>query len=234
MSAVHEHTNTAVCRSLWDLQRPSQCRRGTASAVSIGANVPAVRVRCRSFSGPLEIQDLRLGCHVECVGPRPLSNRTLPVLCRTLIILVLASFEGTAAMLLSAPQPHVSSFESSEFHPVLSCSRAPFHHSRTWRFLQWINGRRRSRTIGTRQEFPTKTSAWRQVRRLEILPRKTSSTDGCTVKALVTRYEAERVPVRHDTARAYRSWPRTTSCQSGEINLCRQFSRSLSSYGCEG
>lgn len=76
----------------------------------------------------------------------------------------------------------------------------------TWRFLQWINGKRRSQTIGTRQEFPTKTSAWRQVRRLEILPRKTNSTDDRTMKALVTRYEAGRFPVRHDTARAYRSW----------------------------
>lgn len=127
---------------------------------------------------------------------------------------------------LSAPHSHVSSFKRSEVYPVLSIAAVPSNDARTkmmrvrhstgsvlfdkgrgtWRFLQWTNGKRRSRTIGTRQEFPTKTSAWRQVRRLEILPRKTSSPDGCTIKALVARYEAERFPVRHDTARAYRSW----------------------------
>src|SRR5581483_714254 len=128
--------------------------------------------------------------------------------------------------ILSAPLPHLSSFKSSEFNPLLSIAAVGSNDARTkmmrvrhstgsvlfdkgrgtWRYLQWINGKRRSRTIGTRQEFPTKTSAWRQVRRLEILPRETSSTDGGTMKALVTRYEAERFPIRHDTARAYRSW----------------------------
>jgi len=48
----------------------------------------------------------------------------------------------------------------------------------TLRFLQWTNGKRRSQTIGTKQEFPTKASAWRDVERLELLPRKTSSPDG--------------------------------------------------------
>ena len=76
----------------------------------------------------------------------------------------------------------------------------------TWRFLQWIDGKRTSRTIGTKREFPTKASAWRQVQRLELLARKTSSTDDRTMKALATQYEAERFPVRHGTARAYRSW----------------------------
>jgi hypothetical protein len=76
----------------------------------------------------------------------------------------------------------------------------------TWRFLQWINGKRRSQTIGTKQEFPTKASAWREVERLELPPLEASSTRGYTMKALVARYEAERFPVRHDTAQMYRSW----------------------------
>ena len=82
----------------------------------------------------------------------------------------------------------------------------------TWRFLQWVKGKRRSQTIGTKQEFPTKATAWREVERLELLPRNVSKTDantkpdGNTMKALVARYEAERFPVRHDTAQMYRSW----------------------------
>ena len=82
----------------------------------------------------------------------------------------------------------------------------------TWRFLQWTKGKRRSQTIGTKQEFATKAAAWREVERLELLPRKTSKPDGNTkpdsntMKALVARYEAERFPVRHDTAQMYRSW----------------------------
>ena len=128
--------------------------------------------------------------------------------------------------ILSAPQPHLSSFKISESYPVLSMAAVPSDDARTkmmrvrhstgsvlfdkgrgkWRFLQWINGKRRSRTIGTMREFPTKTLAWGQVRKLELLPRKRTSADVGTMKALVARYEAERFPVRRDTARAYRSW----------------------------
>lgn len=76
----------------------------------------------------------------------------------------------------------------------------------TWRFLQWTNGKRRSQTIGTKQEFPTKATAWREVERLEFLPPEASSPGGYTMKALIARYQAERFPVRHDTAQMYRSW----------------------------
>jgi integrase len=76
----------------------------------------------------------------------------------------------------------------------------------TWRFLQWTNGKRRSQTIGTKQEFSTKAAAWREVERLGLLPRKASSPGGYTMKALVARYQAERFPMRHDTAQMYRSW----------------------------
>ena len=40
-------------------------------------------------------------------------------------------------------------------------------HIRKWRFLQWVNGKRRSRVIGTKQEFPTKTAAVRAAHSLE-------------------------------------------------------------------
>ena len=130
------------------------------------------------------------------------------------------------AHVFSDTQHHAQSVEGSDLSPVLcgptvlssnersrmervrhSTGSVLFDKGRgTWRFLQWINGKRRSRAIGTKREFPTKTLAWRQVRKLELLPRKRTSTDVGTMKALVTRYESERFPVRRDTARAYRSW----------------------------
>lgn len=78
----------------------------------------------------------------------------------------------------------------------------------TWRFLQWVDGKRRSQTIGTKQEFPTKASAWREAERLKNSPDQTIPTEAVTVQALAERYEAERFPTRHDTARVYRSWLR--------------------------
>lgn len=78
----------------------------------------------------------------------------------------------------------------------------------TWRFLQWVNGKRRSRTLGTKQELPTKAAAWAAVERLKPMPETTTPNEAGTVKALAARYEAERFPTRHDTARVYRSWLR--------------------------
>jgi integrase len=75
-----------------------------------------------------------------------------------------------------------------------------------WRFLQWVNGKRRSKILGTKQEFPTKAAAWREAERLRPKPQMTTPNEAGTVKALAARYEAERFPTRHDTARTYRSW----------------------------
>ncbi len=75
---------------------------------------------------------------------------------------------------------------------------------KTWNFL-WYNGpTRRSRRIGTKQEFPTKAHAWKEVERLEIQQPKTQIGD--TVRSVIARYEAERMPSRHTTARVYRSF----------------------------
>ena len=75
---------------------------------------------------------------------------------------------------------------------------------KTWRFLQWVDGKRRSQTIGTKQEYPTKSAALRATEGLQITPKK--PTDGATVKTLAARYEVERLPSRRSTARVYRSW----------------------------
>lgn len=79
-----------------------------------------------------------------------------------------------------------------------------FDRSRgTWRFLQWVNGKRKSKTLGTKLNLPTKNAALRAAEGLRITP---EPVNGNTVKALAARYEAERLPARKSTARVYRSW----------------------------
>ena len=81
-----------------------------------------------------------------------------------------------------------------------------------WNFLWWENGKRCTKKIGTLKEFPTKGDAWRAAK--EFVPSivegpKASSIEAAealTVKALVARYESERMPSRFSTARVYRSW----------------------------
>lgn len=75
---------------------------------------------------------------------------------------------------------------------------------KTWNYLWYDGATRRSRLIGSKQEFPTKAAAWKEVERLEIQP--TKSQNGTTVQSVIAKYEAERMPTRHTTARVYRSF----------------------------
>jgi integrase len=75
---------------------------------------------------------------------------------------------------------------------------------KTWNYLWYDGPTRRSKRIGTKQEFPTKAAAWKEVDRLEIQQPK--AQDGDTVRSVITRYEAERMPSRHSTARVYRAF----------------------------
>jgi integrase len=58
--------------------------------------------------------------------------------------------------------------------------------------------------IGNKQEFPTKAAAWNEVDRLDV--GKAKEHNGDTLRHVVTRYEQERMPSRHSTARVYRSF----------------------------
>ena len=79
-----------------------------------------------------------------------------------------------------------------------------FDRSRgTWRFLQWVNGKRKSQTIGTKQEFPTKAAAWQAVKQS---PTQDSGTKAPTVSTLVGQYKAEKMPERFSTRRGYNAW----------------------------
>jgi len=77
---------------------------------------------------------------------------------------------------------------------------------KTWNYLWYDGPTRRSKRIGTKQEFPTKAAAWKEVESLEIQQPKTQ--DGDTVRSVITRYEAERMPTRASTARVYRCFMR--------------------------
>jgi len=82
---------------------------------------------------------------------------------------------------------------------------------KTWNFLWWEDGKRRSRLIGTLKGLPTKSAAW-AVSQASIPHHETLETANRelagvpTVKALSARYESERMPSRRSTARVYRSW----------------------------
>jgi integrase len=78
---------------------------------------------------------------------------------------------------------------------------------KTWNYLWYEGPTRRSKRIGTKQEYPTKAAAWKAVENTESEQLK-ATEDGETVRSVVAQYEAERMPSRQSTARVYRSFLR--------------------------
>jgi hypothetical protein len=81
--------------------------------------------------------------------------------------------------------------------------------ARPWNYLWYDGPTRRSKRIGTKQEFPTKAAAWKEVDRLEIqaaTPASAKKVD--TVRDVVEKYEKERMPTRRSTVRVYRCFLR--------------------------
>src|SRR5690349_7769553 len=74
----------------------------------------------------------------------------------------------------------------------------------TWNYLWYEAGKRRSKLIGNKQQFPTKAATWKEVQRMAL--RECSNQAGETVETIVRHYEVERMPSRHSTARVYRSF----------------------------
>src|SRR5512142_2027847 len=75
---------------------------------------------------------------------------------------------------------------------------------KTWNYLWYDCGKRRSKLIGTKPEYPTKAAAWKAVERLNVGQPRTQK--GETLRSVIQRYEAERMPSRHSTARVYHSF----------------------------
>ena len=77
---------------------------------------------------------------------------------------------------------------------------------KVWCFFWWENGKRRSKALG---RFSTKAAAWSAAKPMrDRLEAQTVSSRPAkpTVKILVERYRAERMPSRRDTRRAYEVW----------------------------
>jgi len=91
---------------------------------------------------------------------------------------------------------------------------------KTWNYLWYDSGKRRSKLIGTKQEYPTKAAAWQAVLSLRPTASKSKSP---TVASLVEQYRAEKMPNRGSTRRGYDSWldnhilPRWGDCSITEV-----------------
>jgi integrase len=77
---------------------------------------------------------------------------------------------------------------------------------KTWNFLRWDDGKRRSKLIGTLREYPSKSAAWRAAQEIIQQTEVPRPQTGETVRSVIARYEVERMPARFSTAQTYRSF----------------------------
>jgi integrase len=80
--------------------------------------------------------------------------------------------------------------------------------SKTWHFIWWDNGKRRSKRIGSRRELHTKASAWKAAQPFVSAMEGQASGEGkpILVNELVKLYRAEKMPRRYSTRRGYELW----------------------------
>ena len=72
---------------------------------------------------------------------------------------------------------------------------------KTWNYLWYESGKRRSRLIGTKQQYPSKAAAWKAV---ESIPKRTVDlATTLTLAMLVEQYREEKMPKRASTRRGY-------------------------------
>lgn len=82
---------------------------------------------------------------------------------------------------------------------------------KTWNYLWYDGETRRSKLIGTKQQFPTKASAWGQVEAIRATikpPENAAKTSVPTVTELIEGYKLEKMPKRYCTSRSYEAWLR--------------------------
>ncbi len=94
---------------------------------------------------------------------------------------------------------------------------------KTWNFLTSENGKRRSKLIGTKQQYPTKSAAWNAADELRSAPTPARNATVPTVSTLVEQYRAEKMPQRFSTRLAYNAWldnhilPRWGACSLTDV-----------------
>lgn len=79
---------------------------------------------------------------------------------------------------------------------------------KTWNYLWYEDSKRRTKTIGTFQQFRSKSAARLAAQEFSGTPEQPALEGGTTMKAIAERYLSERLPSRFSTARMYRSWLR--------------------------
>src|SRR5262245_3496783 len=80
---------------------------------------------------------------------------------------------------------------------------------KTWNYLWYDGGKRRSKLIGTKQDYPTKAAGWGAVDRLNVdKPEAHTGETAPSVARLIERYRIEKMPRRYTTRRAYDVWLR--------------------------
>jgi hypothetical protein len=79
---------------------------------------------------------------------------------------------------------------------------------KSWNFKWWENGKRRSKTIGNKRDYPTKTAAWEAakpfIKAMEAQVLKEQNS--ILVQNLVDLYRCEKMPERYSTRRSYECW----------------------------
>jgi integrase len=97
---------------------------------------------------------------------------------------------------------------------------------KVWNYLFCENGYRRTKTIGSKREYPTKSAAWSAVESLRntpVEPKPTAVTATPTVAMLVKHYRSEKMPKRFSTRYSYDQWlvnhvlPRWGNCAITEL-----------------
>ena len=77
---------------------------------------------------------------------------------------------------------------------------------RTWNYLWFEEGRRRSKLIGTIEEYKTREAALRASERLRQSVHELRPHDLPTVRALVNEFRSEKMPERFSTRVGYDAW----------------------------
>jgi len=112
---------------------------------------------------------------------------------------------------------------------------------KTWNFLWWEEGKRRSKQIGSANQYPTKASAWNAAKPIQnSLECQTKAVSNApTVNTLVEQYRIEKMPKRTDTRRFYEVWlrnhilPRWGNCPLTDLQASGRVMVGVSASGTE-
>jgi len=77
---------------------------------------------------------------------------------------------------------------------------------RTWNFLTWEDGKRRTHRIGTLSKYPTKSAARRAAQFIPMPEIPQPQHEAMTIRDLVDQYRKEKMPKRASTRRGYETY----------------------------